>query len=390
MKKTNNKHTFVICAYKEQPYLDDCIKSLKKQTLKSEIIVSTSTPNKMIEEITRKNKVKLVINTKTKGHINDFCFAYNLAKTKYVTLCHQDDIYYEDFAEKIVNKMEKEKAPIIGFANYNELRDGKTIKHNFLLIVKRLINFPLLLFKKSKKIRLFTLSLGNAICAPSVTYNKEIVKSPLKQSDLKANIDWNTYIDFARENGSFVYVSKALLEHRIHEGSTTTKVINNNIMKSEDYIMFRKFWPKSISKLLTNIYSTSEKSNSLKKKEKGEHKMLKIALVILYLVLTVSGLILYKYGSNKAFDVSISNNIFNLKLSLVSILGLVCYLLSFLLYMVILPRFDISRIMPITSAVSYIAIFALSVMILKESVTANGVIGAIIILVGLFIMNIKG
>ena len=385
---TNNNHTFVICAYKEQPYLDDCIKSLKKQTIKSEIIVSTSTPNELTEKIAKNNNVKLVINNKTTGHINDFCFAYDQAKTKYVTLCHQDDIYYEDFAEKMIDKMERSKNPIIGFSNYNELRDGKAIKHKTILFIKRLINFPLLFFPKSKKVRLFTLSVGNAICSPSVTYNKELVERPIKQSNLKANIDWDTYIDLAKKDGSFVYISKPILEHRIHESSTTTKVINNNIMKQEDYLIFKRFWPDRIAKFLTKIYTISEKSNNLKSEKKGDKNMARILLVALYLILTIAGLILYKYGATKDFNISIINGIFNIKLSLISILGLLCYLSSFLIYILILPKFNLSYIMPITSAISYIGIFILSALVLKETITSNGIIGACIILVGIIIMNI--
>lgn len=383
----NTDHTFVICAYKEQPYLDECVKSLKNQTVKSDIIISTSTPNKMIEKVAKENGVKLAINTKTKGHINDFCFAYEQAKTKYVTLCHQDDVYYEDFAEKILKKMRKRKNVTMGFSNYNERRNGKTKKRNLLLIIKRIINFPLVLFGNCKFVRLFTLSLGNAICAPSVTYNKELVEKPIKQSDLKANIDWDTWIDIAKQKGSFVYVSKALLEHRIHEGSTTTSVIVNDIMRKEDYLMFKRFWPSPIARMLTNIYCTSEKSNTLKKGKKID--MFKIFMVALYLILTVAGLILYKYGANKGFEFSLANKAFNLKINFISILGLVCYLFSFLLYMLILPKFNISYIMPLTSAVSYISIFALSAMVLKEAITTNGIIGVIIILIGIVIMNIR-
>lgn len=385
--KSNIDHTFVICAYKEQPYLDECVKSLKNQTVKSEIIISTSTPNEMIKRIAKENDVKLVINKKTKGHINDFCFAYEQAETKYVTLCHQDDVYYEDFAEKMLKKMRKNRNATIGFSNYNERRNGETKKFNILLFIKRIINFPLKFFGNSKKIRLLTLSVGNAICAPSVTYNKELVEKPIKQSDLKANIDWDTWIDIAKQNGSFVYVSKALLEHRIHEGSTTTSVIVNNIMREENYLMFRKFWPDWISKKLVNLYCKSEKSNTLKKGKKID--MFKILMVVLYLVLTVSGLILYKYGANKNFAISLSNGSFSLKISLISILGLLCYLVSFLLYILILPRFDISYIMPLTSAVSYISIFILSAMVLGEKITINGIVGAITILIGIIIMNIR-
>lgn len=391
MKKkiSNDIHTFIICAYKEQPYLEECIISLQNQTIKSKIMISTSTPNEFIKNMAKKYSVELVINNKTKGHINDFCFAYEQVHTKYVTLCHQDDIYYPEFGEMIVRKMEKYKQPIIGFSNYNERRNGKTIKSNLLLKVKRIINFPLLLFGKFKLARMLNLSLGNAICAPSVTYNKEIVEAPLIQSDLKANIDWITYIEFAKEKGSFVYVSKPIMEHRIHEESTTTAVIQNNIMREEDYLMFRKFWPKPIAKFLTNIYCKSENSNELNKKKKGDKNKMKIIMIAIYLFLTISGLILYKKGTNENFLINFSNSSLNIKLSVMSILGLLCYLCSFLIYMFILPMFDLTYIMPLMSAFSSISIYVLSILVLKESVTAFGILGMIVIVIGVLMINIK-
>ena len=48
------KHTFVICAYKESPYLESCIKSLKAQIVKSDIKIATSTPNDYIYNVAKK------------------------------------------------------------------------------------------------------------------------------------------------------------------------------------------------------------------------------------------------------------------------------------------------------------------------------------------------
>ena len=45
MKTENKEHTFVVCAYGESPYLEKCIDSLEKQTVKSRILIATSTPN---------------------------------------------------------------------------------------------------------------------------------------------------------------------------------------------------------------------------------------------------------------------------------------------------------------------------------------------------------
>ena len=52
-------HTFAICAYKESAYLEKCIKSLKNQTIKSNIILVTSTPNDFLEEISKINVDKI-------------------------------------------------------------------------------------------------------------------------------------------------------------------------------------------------------------------------------------------------------------------------------------------------------------------------------------------
>ena len=59
---TSKDHTFVICAYKESPYLDECINSLLKQTIKSRIIIETSTPNDYINNYVKKYDLELFVN----------------------------------------------------------------------------------------------------------------------------------------------------------------------------------------------------------------------------------------------------------------------------------------------------------------------------------------
>ena len=80
-----NDHTFAICAYKESPYLEECILSLKNQTVKSNIIMATSTPNEWIQGLAEKYEIPLYINTGEGGIAQDWNFAYRQAKTDYVT-----------------------------------------------------------------------------------------------------------------------------------------------------------------------------------------------------------------------------------------------------------------------------------------------------------------
>ena len=51
MNYTINDHTYVLCAYKESAFLEDCVKSLLSQTMKSRIFIATSTPNEHISAI---------------------------------------------------------------------------------------------------------------------------------------------------------------------------------------------------------------------------------------------------------------------------------------------------------------------------------------------------
>ena len=62
------KHIFVVCAYQESPYLEECLKSLKKQEIPAEIILCTSTPNPYIQRMSEQFHVPLKVN-ETKGDI---------------------------------------------------------------------------------------------------------------------------------------------------------------------------------------------------------------------------------------------------------------------------------------------------------------------------------
>ena len=86
-------HAFVICAYGESKYLEECIQSLLCQTIKSRILIATSTPNEFINELGRRYRLEVYINRDGRGIADDWNFAYAQADSKYVTLAHQDDIY---------------------------------------------------------------------------------------------------------------------------------------------------------------------------------------------------------------------------------------------------------------------------------------------------------
>ena len=259
-----NDHTFAICAYKESPYLEECILSLKNQTIKSKIIMATSTPNEWINDLADKYQIPLYINKGEGGIAQDWNFAYRQTDTGLVTIAHQDDIYEPEYLVNILKNIEKARKPIILFTDYGEIKKSKKYDKSTLLKVKRKMLMPLKIryLWYSKFVRRRILGFGNPICCPSVTYVMSKLGQPLFDVGLGSNLDWQTWEKLSKEKGEFVYIPKILMYHRIHEESTTSELINNNKRTGEDFEMFLKFWPKFIAKILTKIYSKSEKYNS--------------------------------------------------------------------------------------------------------------------------------
>ena len=266
MKYTGESHTVVVCAYKQSQYLEKCVQSLKRQTVKSRIIMTTSTPNDLIKEVAKKYDIELIINDAPSGIASDWNFAYPQAKTELVTIAHQDDIYDPDYLESILKAVSSVKQPILAHTAYYEIRDNKKVYSNRLLRIKKLL--LLFLIPKftwnSRFMRRRSLAIGCAICCPSVTYVKErLPKEPFEER-YRASIDWQTWERYSKLKGAFCYVSKPKMGHRIHEESETSNVIGDGDGRTaEDYEIYRKFWPAPIAKLFVSFYSKGQASNKL-------------------------------------------------------------------------------------------------------------------------------
>lgn len=262
---TNKDHTFAICAYKESPYLEECIKSLENQTLKTKIIMITSTPSEFISEIAKNHNIPLFINEGKAGIAGDWNFAYYNSETSLVTITHQDDIYEPEYAYNILKNANKARKPIILFTDYGELRNGEKVYNNKLLNIKRLMLLPIRprLFQNSIWIRRRILSFGSPICCPSVTYVKSSLPKQLFVSGFQSDVDWQAWEKFSKIKGAFVYIHKNLVLHRIHEDSETTRIIGDNNRSKEDLEMYKMFWPTFIAKILEHFYNKGEDSNSL-------------------------------------------------------------------------------------------------------------------------------
>lgn len=261
MEKFEN-HTFAICAYKESKYLEECINTLKGQTVESNIIMCTSTPNEYIENLASKYNIPLFINNGESGIGQDWNFAVSQTNTDYVTVAHQDDTYNSNYLEEIVKELEKKKDFIIAFGDYEEIKNGEVIPLTNNLKIKKILQKPLIKNGDKKWAKKFALRFGSAICCPCVTINTKITGKKPYKTELKCDLDWDTWLEFSKMNYRFLYINKPIMKHRIHEESETSNLIENNIRLEEDYEMLKRIWSKPIAKIVMHFYKNAVKTNS--------------------------------------------------------------------------------------------------------------------------------
>lgn len=115
---------------------------------------------------------------------------------------------------------------------------------------------------------------------------------------------------------------------------------------------------------------------------------MEIALVICYLILTMSGLVLMKLGGNTG-TISINSGEVSFGISPISLVGFICYIGSFLLFTKMVVMFDLSYILPLCTGITQVLTLIFSKVIFKENISIQGLIGASIIILGIIIMNWK-
>lgn len=260
-KETN--HTFVVCAYGESPFLEDCLLSLSIQTNFSNAVIATSTPNGMIDELAKKFDIPVCVNYGESGIAGDWNFALSCAKTPLVTIAHQDDVYSDHYVEWMLESLNQASRPLLYFTNYGEIRDSAYIDNSTMNSVKRALLKPLELksLQGSVLVKRGVISLGNSICCPSVTYCMDALPRPVFSSGMRSNLDWEAWERFSRLEGEFVYDNRIGMYHRIHNDSETSACIVDDTRTKEDLMMLKKFWPDPIANLINKAYTKAQRYN---------------------------------------------------------------------------------------------------------------------------------
>ncbi len=254
--------TLVVCAYKECAYLRACIESIMKQTVVPQVLISTSTPNSYIQKIADEFGVSVCVNSDG-GQIKDYNFAMKQGTTPLIMLMHQDELLHPLFVEKVLQELNKTKDPILAFTNYIEMHnDIVDQKASLMVRIKRMLLWPLWfkpLARRGFGKRLIQ-RFGNPITHPTVVCVRERMPDPCFREEYKASMDWDLWERLSRENGSFAYVSDVLLYHRMNDDNQTSKLFKTtNSRYEEETLIFQRFWPDWIVKILMHFYSKASR-----------------------------------------------------------------------------------------------------------------------------------
>ena len=230
------KHTFVILAYNESDDLEECIKSVINQSVKSNIVIATSTPNDYIFDLASEYSLGVMINKEKSNKGRDYNFAINSFDTPLVTIAHQDDLYDRNYTKFIQKAYKKNKDATIIFTDNYEIYNDIKIKHSKRLFFRRYFLFPLRfrIFQNKVFFKLRSLRREKFICTSSITFIKNNIQDEVFPTNLKYDNDWQGLIDLAKKKTRFVYLKDKLVGYRVIEKKIIKKKIeeDTNILKS--------------------------------------------------------------------------------------------------------------------------------------------------------------
>lgn len=250
------RHTFAVCAYKDSPYLEECIRSLKRQSVPTGIILCTSTPSRYIQEMAERFDIPLYIRQGESDIQTDWNFACEKADSRLVTIAHQDDCYHRDYAKWVQDCWARYPDTTVFTTDCAIVKNGAVQKPGVILFVKMLLRLPLRFRGMADRtwVKKAALRFGNPVICPSCTYDKEALGQPLFDSEYKFALDWDTMWKFAERPGRFVCVERPLIYYRIHEQATTKACIQDHRRSQEETAMYGKIWPKPVVKVLMFFY----------------------------------------------------------------------------------------------------------------------------------------
>lgn len=253
------KHTFVILAYQESDDLEECIKSVLKQSVKSNILIATSTPCDYIMEMASLYSLGVMVNESESNKGNDYNFALNTINSPLITIAHQDDLYDRNYTKEILKVYEKQKDATIIFTDNYQIKEDKKIIKNKALRRSHYYLYPLKyrFFQNKKFFKLRSIRKEKFICTSGITFVMDNISIPLFPTNLYYDNDWKALLELAKENTRFVFIDKKLVGYRLeNKRNTIDKIEEDEDILKENYShwYFEMFIKKEFAKRKNRNY----------------------------------------------------------------------------------------------------------------------------------------
>ncbi|MDO5140209.1 MAG: glycosyltransferase family 2 protein [Eubacteriales bacterium] len=254
------KHTFAISAYGESEYLEDCIRSLKAQTVLSDIIICTSTPNGLITGTAERWGISLYVRSGSGSIGADWNFAVETAVretgAELVTVAHQDDMYRSEYVQALLEAVGRYPDMSLFCTRCRTVDENGDKLHTRAEGVKRILRLPLRLRALSalSPVKKIPLIIGNGIACPTCTYNIHLTGMPLFGERYRFVVDWDTLLRLADRPGRFICEERELVDYRVHPGAETRKNIIDHNREREERELFLRIWPEPAVRLIMHFY----------------------------------------------------------------------------------------------------------------------------------------
>jgi len=252
-------HTFVVPTFGHPAFLVQCLESLRRQTVPSPILVTTSTPNDHVRAVAAAHHVPVVVNPVSAGIAADWNFALAQSPTPWVTLAHQDDTYAPTYVERCLTAGSAARNPLLVFSSASERReetgqDVENVRMKRLICDAVFLGSPAIAARWRKRL---LLAFADPIPCPTVMLYREAAREFAFASGWKTGLDWVAWLDLAKRDGSFVYVREPLVQRRVHAGCATQ--VDLQARGEEDMRILRSQWPAPVAALIGRLYERSRR-----------------------------------------------------------------------------------------------------------------------------------
>lgn len=112
-------------------------------------------------------------------------------------------------------------------------------------------------------------------------------------------------------------------------------------------------------------------------------------LIIPYVLTTAMGLILLKLGTKNSKIFEYVDGRLSLDIGIASLFGIVLYFISFMLYIILISKFDLGFIIPLTTGLVYTIIFISSFILFNETFSIIKIVGILSIFIGVTLLSIS-